>query len=424
MQQYSSDESALCALFSPSPLMQPCDVHRESARLPPADLPLEHIQHLRRRSERGPPRRHPRQPARQRQREPAEPHLPLRRHLAHGQLARTHGPRPRRAPAVPAVPPERARRNVQRPRRGGRRARARAASLGQRRDRVSPEPAQGRRDRHVSAIRASPLPLPLPASSTASCCAVADGPRQLLAIPLISSLPLFIAGLVIGLGERDRVFRGSPFYCVVDHTTLQDASSGLGAAFTFICLVFAAWTTWLLVTTRWNVRRIIEYPGVSYPLVLRTLTFSIFVGVAFVVGVISLVTSFSEVVPDIFLSTCNVAVFFTFATSRPILEFVFHCRRVGSSATPSSRSHRGTAAPTSTGARHELHMFSLTEIYTESDANPKSGGLVEDPPSPWRPYAKESGSPHGDDGDAVAGRLSQDDNAPTGHPYASATPPV
>ncbi|CAK5279278.1 unnamed protein product [Mycena citricolor] len=246
----------------------------------------------------------------------------------------------------------------------------------------------------------------------------------LLAIPLISSLPLFIAGLVIGLGERDRVFRGSPFYCVVDHTTLQDASSGLGAAFTFICLVFAAWTTWLLVTTRWNVRRIIEYPGVSYPLVLRTLTFSIFVGVAFVVGVISLVTSFSGVVPDIFLSTCNVAVFFTFATSRPILEFVFHCRRVGSSATPSSRSHRGTAAPTSTGARHELHMFSLTEIYTESDANPKSGGLVEDPPSPWRPYAKESGSPHGDDGDAVAGRLSQDDNAPTGHPYASATPPV
>ncbi|KAK7046486.1 hypothetical protein R3P38DRAFT_2874012 [Favolaschia claudopus] len=130
----------------------------------------------------------------------------------------------------------------------------------------------------------------------------------------------------VGLDNPTKVYRGSPFYCTVDHRKLQDACSGFGACFTFLALLFSGWTAYNLFTTRWRVRRVVEYPGVSYAFVIRTLVFSIFLGIAFVVGIISLRSSFSAIVPDVTLSSCNVGVFFIFATSEPILEFVFGCR--------------------------------------------------------------------------------------------------
>ncbi|KAK6992654.1 hypothetical protein R3P38DRAFT_3083402 [Favolaschia claudopus] len=136
-----------------------------------------------------------------------------------------------------------------------------------------------------------------------------------------------VSGPFVGLYNPTKVYRGSPFYCTVDHRKLQDACSGFGACFTFLALLFSGWTAYNLFTTRWRVRRIVEYPGVSYAFVIRTLVFSIFLGIAFVVGIISLCSSFSAIVPDVTLSSCNVAVFFIFATSEPILQFVFGCGR-------------------------------------------------------------------------------------------------
>ncbi|KAJ7826648.1 hypothetical protein B0H13DRAFT_2440459 [Mycena leptocephala] len=104
----------------------------------------------------------------------------------------------------------------------------------------------------------------------------------LLALPYLSGLPLFIAGIIIGAHDPSKVYRGSPFYCVVDYPPIQNTSSAFGAGYTFLCLIFSGWTTINLITTRWRVRRIIEYPGVSYSFVCRTLFFSIFVSVAFV----------------------------------------------------------------------------------------------------------------------------------------------
>ncbi|KAJ7460908.1 hypothetical protein B0H11DRAFT_2057361 [Mycena galericulata] len=138
----------------------------------------------------------------------------------------------------------------------------------------------------------------------------------LIALPYVSGLPLFFIGLAMGLSDRSKIYRGSPFYCVLDHAPLQNAASGFGAAYTFLCLALAIWTTFNLITTRWRVRRICEYPGVSYPFVLRTLLFSIFAGVAFVVGIFSLMSTFSAMVPDVFLSSCGVAVFFIFSTAK------------------------------------------------------------------------------------------------------------
>ncbi|KAJ7349031.1 hypothetical protein DFH08DRAFT_777924 [Mycena albidolilacea] len=138
----------------------------------------------------------------------------------------------------------------------------------------------------------------------------------LLALPYLSGLPLFIAGLIIGTRDPSKVYRGSPLYCVVENPGVQNTASAFGAAYTFSCLVLSVWTTINLVTTRRRVRRIIEYPGVSYSFVCRTLFFSIFVSVAFVVGILSLVSTFSAIVPDVVLSSCAVAVFFIFSTAK------------------------------------------------------------------------------------------------------------
>ncbi|KAJ7684519.1 hypothetical protein DFH06DRAFT_899258, partial [Mycena polygramma] len=138
----------------------------------------------------------------------------------------------------------------------------------------------------------------------------------LLALPYISGIPLLIAALVIGTRMPEKVYRGSPFYCVVDNAGLEDASLGFGAAYTFLCLALSGWTSLNLITARWRVRRIIEYPGVSYSFICRTLFFSIFVSVAFVVGVVDLFMAFTTIIPDIALSTCSVAVFFIFSTSK------------------------------------------------------------------------------------------------------------
>nr|GAT55966.1 predicted protein [Mycena chlorophos] len=149
----------------------------------------------------------------------------------------------------------------------------------------------------------------------------------LLALPYIAAVPIFVTGLSIALQNPSLVFRGSPFYCIVENSALQNAASGLAAGFTLLCLVFSAWITGTLLHSRWRLRQIIDYHGVPYSFVLRTLLFSCFVAVALVVSIVSLTSSFSAVVPDVVVSTCNVALFFIFSTSRTIIDFVFPCRR-------------------------------------------------------------------------------------------------
>ncbi|KAJ7491190.1 hypothetical protein FB451DRAFT_1389918 [Mycena latifolia] len=221
----------------------------------------------------------------------------------------------------------------------------------------------------------------------------------LIALPYVSGIPLLLAGLAIGLQDRSKIYRGSPFYCTLDVPPLQNAASGFGAAYTFLSLVLAIWTTFNLITTRWRVRRIIEYPGVSYPFVCRTLLFSIFVSVAFVVGILSLVSTFSAIAPDVVLSSCGVGVFFIFSTAKPIIQFVFRCRRVKSitSATTASPWRTGTGTPnTVVEAPQELLTFSVSEL--SGSAKTASVGLIDDP-SLWRvkastpdtEYGKENG---------------------------------
>ncbi|KAF7294674.1 hypothetical protein MIND_01004400 [Mycena indigotica] len=154
----------------------------------------------------------------------------------------------------------------------------------------------------------------------------------LLLLPMVSAVALFCVGIAMGINNRSIVYRGGPFYCTVDHTPLQDASLGFGAAYTFLSLFFAAWIVIRLLLTRWRIRRLIDYGGISYPFIIRTLLFSCVVGVAFVVGILSFASTFSAIVPDVVLSSCSVAAFFIFCTSKPILDFVFQCRRVTTTA--------------------------------------------------------------------------------------------
>ncbi|KAJ7181622.1 hypothetical protein C8R43DRAFT_1229450 [Mycena crocata] len=150
----------------------------------------------------------------------------------------------------------------------------------------------------------------------------------LLVFPFLPSIPLFVAGIGFGLKDRTKVFRGSPFYCVLDSDSLQTSSTIFGALFSFFCLVLATWTTIKLLITRRRVQRsrFTEDPNISYAFAVRVILFSVFVGAAFVAGIVALSSSFDAVVPDIVLSSCAVGAFFIFASASPIVRFVFLCR--------------------------------------------------------------------------------------------------
>ncbi|KAJ7063585.1 hypothetical protein C8F01DRAFT_1133603 [Mycena amicta] len=236
----------------------------------------------------------------------------------------------------------------------------------------------------------------------------------LLLFPFVSALPLFFIGLAIGLHDRSLVYRGSPFYCVVNHASLQNAASGFGAAYTFLCLLFSAWITFTLITTRWRVRRIIDYNGISYPFVLRTLLFSCFVGVAFIVGILSLASTFSAIVPDVVLSSCNVAVFFIFSTSRPIIDFVFHCRRMNNGPTlPTSTSSpvawRSAASnPVSpVDTPQEMLSFSISD---RTSSTKRTTVALDDDNSVWGLEAAQK--PDCEDGDVAMSSLRTLDTSP------------
>ncbi|KAJ6515272.1 hypothetical protein C8R45DRAFT_955891 [Mycena sanguinolenta] len=150
----------------------------------------------------------------------------------------------------------------------------------------------------------------------------------LLLLPFVSATPLFLAGIVMGLEHRDQVFRGSPFYCVINLDGPQATSSILGAAFTLTSLVLAAWTSVKLIKARRRAgrERFTTHPdSVSFMFAIRVLLFSFFVGAAFVSGIVALTSEFDAVIPDIVVASCGVGAFFIFASAQPILHFVF-CR--------------------------------------------------------------------------------------------------
>ncbi|KAJ7696226.1 hypothetical protein B0H17DRAFT_1198146 [Mycena rosella] len=176
----------------------------------------------------------------------------------------------------------------------------------------------------------------------------------LVLLPFIFAVPLFVAGIALGVRDRTKVFRGSPFYCLLGQDSLQTMASVLGAVLTLISLILASWTaidgfvTWRRV----GGRRIIENPLISYAFILRVILFSVFVGAAFVSGIIALSSSFDAVIPDIIVASCGVGAFFIFASAPHIVRFVFCCKRettrsftIQTSAwtgMPSWRSGRGT----------------------------------------------------------------------------------
>ncbi|KAJ7636830.1 hypothetical protein FB45DRAFT_682950, partial [Roridomyces roridus] len=138
----------------------------------------------------------------------------------------------------------------------------------------------------------------------------------LISIPFLFGCPLLFTAVGLGLKNRDLVYRGSPFYCLLDVDSLQILSSAFGAILTFTSLVLAAWTSVKLVRTR---RRIgsarfsaEDSNGISYAFVLRVIFFSLFVGAAFVSGIVALNSSFDAVIPDIVVASCGVGAFFHF----------------------------------------------------------------------------------------------------------------
>ncbi|KAJ7461984.1 hypothetical protein FB451DRAFT_1043979 [Mycena latifolia] len=139
----------------------------------------------------------------------------------------------------------------------------------------------------------------------------------LLLFPYIFGIPLFIAAIVLGLKERSKVFRGSPFYCVLDRPSLQTTSVVLGAVFTFIALVLAAWTAVKMLLTRRRVgsTRLSDDSKRFYAFTFRVILFSLFVGAAFVAGIVALSSSFNAVIPDIIVASTGVGAFFIFASA-------------------------------------------------------------------------------------------------------------
>ncbi|KAJ7167808.1 hypothetical protein C8R46DRAFT_1350744 [Mycena filopes] len=193
-------------------------------------------------------------------------------------------------------------------------------------------------------------------------------PPFLVLFPYILSIPVFIAGVMIGLKDRSTVYRASPFYCIVDSAPIQTASCLFGAVTAFVSLVLAAWTTIKLLQTRRRAgTRLTDDPNVSYAFALRVIFFSGFVAAAFVAGIVSLTSTFDAVVPDIIVASCGVGAFFIFASSKPIIRFVFSCQR-----DPTTRSYTPstTTATFSWRSRHAdlPQEFTLGSVTTPSKA--------------------------------------------------------
>ncbi|KAJ7076196.1 hypothetical protein B0H15DRAFT_602704 [Mycena belliarum] len=210
----------------------------------------------------------------------------------------------------------------------------------------------------------------------------------LVLLPYISAIPLFIAGTLLGLKDRTDVYRGSPFYCVLDQLPLQMATSIFGAAFTLIALVLATWTSVNLIATRRRVAGT-RFTQDSETIVrrafaFRVVLFSLFVGAAFVSGIIALSSSFDAIVPDIIVASCGVGAFFIFATSSPIIRFVFFCKRnqTGSSAlstTLTSWQSGPRAEHVALARREHTNEFVLGSIQVERESKPlgHSPGAVQ-----------------------------------------------
>ncbi|KAJ7784138.1 hypothetical protein B0H16DRAFT_1296314 [Mycena metata] len=142
-------------------------------------------------------------------------------------------------------------------------------------------------------------------------------PPFLVLFPFLLAVPIFIAGVVIGLKNRTAVFRGSPFYCVVNLGPIQTTSSLLGAVFTFTSLVLASWTAIKLLGNRRRAgSRLTDDAHLSYAFGLRVLLFSVFTAAAFVSSIVGLTSTFDAVIPDIIVASCGVGAFFIFASSR------------------------------------------------------------------------------------------------------------
>ncbi|EIN06706.1 hypothetical protein PUNSTDRAFT_136546 [Punctularia strigosozonata HHB-11173 SS5] len=199
-------------------------------------------------------------------------------------------------------------------------------------------------------------------------------------ITWVFAVALFWATFAVGIRNHDLIYRGSPFYCTVDNNALQTIPSVIGAVFTLATLILALWTVIIVAQARWRVRSI-QTSGINYRLVIRVFLFSIFVGVAFIVGVISILTSFEAVVPDSVISSTGVALFIIFASSKDVAELWFCCRRPMLS-TPnrtgvSSRS-RSRTRPT----QHELSALPHASHANDDAFEPSKSAAISDPV--WR----------------------------------------
>ncbi|KAJ7043036.1 hypothetical protein C8F04DRAFT_1286952 [Mycena alexandri] len=209
----------------------------------------------------------------------------------------------------------------------------------------------------------------------------------LLSLPYVSGIPLFIAGLVIGIRHPSTVYRGSPFYCVVDHPMLQNATSGFGAGYTFLCLALSVWTTIISLRPGGESGGLSNILGCLIPSFAEHY-FSPYSLASLLrkVGIVSLMSTFSAVIPDVVLSSCCVAAFFIFSTSKPILEFVFRGRRVKSLTQPVSP-WRSRTVTTLGELPREVLILPLSDL---SGSDKSRSVTVADEHSLWQVKAVES----------------------------------
>ncbi|KAJ7703332.1 hypothetical protein B0H17DRAFT_1194518 [Mycena rosella] len=201
----------------------------------------------------------------------------------------------------------------------------------------------------------------------------------LVVLPFLFAVPLFIAGIMLGVRDHTKVFRGSPFYCSLPDFLLT-ISTVFGTVFALLTFILATWTVVdrLVARRRVGSRRVIEDSIISYAFTGRVILFSVFVLAAFVAGVVALFAS-DVVIPDIILSSMGVGAFFIFASAAPIVRFVFCCQRNPawrSTLQPSTRtgsrswsSGRGTHSELGTHIEPPQE-FNLSKIQGQRDQKP------------------------------------------------------
>ncbi|CAK5263171.1 unnamed protein product [Mycena citricolor] len=103
----------------------------------------------------------------------------------------------------------------------------------------------------------------------------------LLALLYVASIPVFVAGILLGINNREQVFHGLPLYCVVKINSIQMISTLLDALFCSVSLILAGWIAIKLLLTQQTMDTLLNHfvnnPLLSVVFVTRVMVFLGFV---------------------------------------------------------------------------------------------------------------------------------------------------